>query len=126
MLAFTAAVTLLCGILFGLAPLLHGVGRDVTEAETLREGKQNVSEQRGRRGLRNALIVVEVSLSLVLLIGAGLLLRSFERLTSTSPGFNPQSMVSGTISLPETRYPKEEILSPFTTSSWSACSICLA
>jgi putative ABC transport system permease protein len=112
-LAFTAAVTLLCGLLFGLAPLLHGVGRDVTDAETLREGRQNVSEQRGRRGLRNVLIVVEVSLSLVLLIGAGLLLRSFERLTSTSPGFNPQSMVSGTISLPYARYPKEENIVAF-------------
>ena len=112
-LAFTAVVTLLCGILFGIAPLLHGVGRDVTEAETLREGRQNVSEQRGRRGLRNALIVLEVSLSLVLLIGAGLLLRSFERLTSTSPGFNPQSMVSGIVSLPQARYPKQENIVAF-------------
>ena len=112
-LAFTAGVSLLCGVLFGLAPLMHGFGRGRKEAETLGSGRQNLSEQRDRGGLRNALIVLEVSLSLVLLIGAGLLLRSFERLTSTSPGFNSQSLVSGLVTLPKTRYPKEQNIAAF-------------
>ena len=112
-LAFTAALTLLSGVLFGFAPLVHGFGRSSKEAEALRSGRQNLSEQRDRGKLRNALIVLEVSLSLVLLIGAGLLLRSFERLTNTTPGFNPQSLVTGLISLPPKRYPKEQNIVAF-------------
>ncbi|HEV2425916.1 MAG TPA: ABC transporter permease [Terriglobia bacterium] len=102
-LMFTAAVSLLCGVLFGLAPSLHGLGRRLDE--TLRGGSQNLAEQRSGRGLRSALVAVEVSLSLVLLIGAGLLLRSFDRLSNTSPGFNPQPLLSTVISLPPSRYP---------------------
>jgi predicted permease len=101
-LAFTAAASLLSGLFFGLAPALHGFGRGIET--TLRGGGQNLSEQRERRGLRKALVVFEVSLSLVLLISAALLLRSFERLTSTNPGFNPKPLVSAFISLPSTRY----------------------
>ena len=112
-LAFTAAVSLVSGVLFGLAPLTRGFGSWLNGAEALRGGTQNLSEQRERRGLRNALIILEVSLSLVLLIGAGLLLRSFERLTNTSPGFNSQSLVSGRVSVPKTRYPKEEHIVAF-------------
>ncbi|HEY6970890.1 MAG TPA: ABC transporter permease [Candidatus Angelobacter sp.] len=112
-LAFTAALSLLSGVLFGLAPLVHGFGRRPKEAEALRSGRQNLSEQRDRGKLRNTLIVLEVSLSLVLLIGAGLLLRSFERLTNTSPGFNSQALVSGLIALPEMRYPKEQNIVAF-------------
>ena len=112
-LAFTAAVSLLCGVLFGLAPLMHGFGSRRNQAETLRGGAQNLNEQRERRGLRNALIILEVSLSLVLLVGAGLLLRSFERLTNTSPGFNSRSLVSGLLSLPKARYPKEQHIVAF-------------
>jgi len=104
-LAFTAAVSLLSGILFGLAPAMHGLGNRLDEA--LRGGAQNLAEQRGRRGLRNALVVVEISLSLVLLIGAGLLLRSFERLTSISPGFDPKPLAAAHFSLPQARYPED-------------------
>ncbi|MGD0226740.1 MAG: ABC transporter permease [Terriglobia bacterium] len=109
-LAFTAVVSLLCGVLFGLAPSLHGFGR---LDESLRGGAQSLAEQRGGRGLRTALVAVEVSLSLVLLIGAGLLLRSFERLSSTSPGFNPQPLLSAMISLPQARYPDERHIVSF-------------
>jgi putative ABC transport system permease protein len=110
-LAFTAAVSLLCGLLFGLAPAAHGFGRDIEEA--LRGGGQNLREQREGRGLRSALVVMEVSLSLVLLIGAGLLMRSFERLTNTSPGFNPKPLMSALISLPQARYPSENQIVSF-------------
>lgn len=109
---FTAAVSLLSGVLFGLAPML-GFGRHLNNPETLRGGTQNLSEQRSRSGLRNTLIVLEVSLSFVLLVGAGLLLRSFDRLTSSSPGFDPQSMVAGKLLLPKAHYPKEENIVAF-------------
>lgn len=110
--AFTAAVSLLSGILFGLAPML-GFGRRLNNPETLRGGTQNLSEQRSRSGLRNTLIVLEVSLSFVLLIGAGLLLRSFDRLTSSSPGFSPQSIVAGKLLLPRAHYPEEKHIVAF-------------
>lgn len=110
-LAFTATVSLLSGLLFGIAPLLHGYGQRLNE--TLRSGSHKFSDHRGRRGLRNALVVVEVSLSIVLLVGAVLLLRSFERLSSTSPGFDSQSLVTATVSLPATAYAKEAQISSF-------------
>jgi predicted permease len=109
-LAFTVVVTLLCGVLFGVAPSLHGFGR---LDESLRGGAQNLAEQQAGRGLRTTLVAVEVSLSLVLLIGAGLLLRSFVRLSSTSPGFNPQPLLSAMISLPKSRYPDERHIVSF-------------
>jgi putative ABC transport system permease protein len=112
-LLFTAAVSLLCGLLFGLAPFIGGFGSRGSEAETLRGGSQNLGEQRRRRGLRDALIVLEVSLSLVLLIGAGLLLRSFSQLASTTPGFNPQPLIAGVVILPAARYPKEQQVAAF-------------
>ncbi len=90
--------------MFGLAPAAHRFGGNLDE--TLRGGAQNLAEQRERRGLRNTLIVVEVSLSLVLLTGAGLLLRSFGRLTGTSPGFDSKPVLTALISLPQARYPQ--------------------
>jgi predicted permease len=112
-LAFTAAVSLLSGLLFGLAPAAHGFRHSLDE--TLHGGAQNYAEQREGRGLRNALVVVEVSLSLVLVVGAGLLLRSFERLTGTSPGFNPKTVVTALVSLPQTRYKDDKQIVSFYT-----------
>jgi putative ABC transport system permease protein len=110
-LAFTVTLSVLSGLLFGIAPLLHGYGERLNE--TLRAGTHNLTDHRGRRGLRNALVVVEVSLSIVLLVGAVLLLRSFERLSSTSPGFDSQSLVTATVSLPEAAYAKEAQINSF-------------
>jgi predicted permease len=110
-LAFTAAVSLFSGVLFGVAPLLYGYGERLNE--TLRAGSHGLTDSRGRRAFRNALVVVEVSLSMVLLVGAVLLLRSFERLSSTSPGFDSQSLVTGMVSLPETVYAKEPQINSF-------------
>jgi len=104
-LAFTAAVSLLTGIIFGVAPLLYGHGERLNE--TLRAGSHGATDNRARRAFRNALVVIEVSLSMVLLVGAVLLLRSLERLSSTGPGFDSQSLVTGMISLPQTVYSKE-------------------
>jgi len=110
-LAFTAAISLLSGLLFGLAPAAHGLGSSLDE--TLRGGAQNLAEQREGRGLRNSLVIVEVSLSLVLVAGAGLLLRSFEKLTGTSPGFNPKTVVTALLSLPPTRYKDDKDIVSF-------------
>ncbi len=95
-LAFTFAVSILTGIIFGLAPALRAVKVDLNN--TLKAGGRSTQGDGGfnssRRRLRNVLVVAEVALSLMLLIGAGLLIRSFVRLQSVSPGFNPENVVS--------------------------------
>src|SRR5262249_53911239 len=81
--------------------------------ESLKEGGRGASDGRTRHRLRSLLIVAEVALSLLLLIGAGLFIKSFIRLRSTHPGFNPQQVLTASVSLPEARYPKDEQLSSF-------------
>jgi putative ABC transport system permease protein len=101
-LLFTAAVTILTGILFGLTPALRATSTDVLTA--LREGSRGSAAPTSRR-IRSALIVAEVALAMVLLVGAGLMLRSFGRLLSIDPGFNPDRVVTARINLPESKYP---------------------
>lgn len=83
-LAFTTLLALLAGIIFGLAPALHMSGRDVRSA--LSQAERGAMGG-GIRRLRSALVVSEVTVATLLLVGAGLLIRSFERLTSVAPGF---------------------------------------
>jgi predicted permease len=89
-LAFTSAAALLTGILFGLAPALRG--SRVSLSETLKEGGRSLVG--GHHRLRNLLVITEIALSLVLLIGAGLLIRSFLRVQEVQPGFAPQNILS--------------------------------
>jgi predicted permease len=95
-LAFTFAVSVLTGILFGLAPALRATRVDLNS--TLKSGGRNTQGDGGlgssRRRLRSLLVVGEVAISMVLLVGAGLLIRSFVRLQSVSPGFHPEGVVS--------------------------------
>jgi predicted permease len=95
-LAFTFAVSVLTGIAFGLAPAWRAVRVDLNSA--LKAGGRNTQGDGGfgasRRRLRSLLVVSEIALSLMLLIGAGLLVRSFVRLQSVSPGFNPDHVIS--------------------------------
>jgi putative ABC transport system permease protein len=95
-LAFTFAVSILTGILFGLAPALRAARVDINS--TLKAGGRNAQGDGGlgssRRRLRSLLVVGEVAISMVLLVGAGLLIRSFVRLQSVSPGFHPDGVVS--------------------------------
>ena len=103
-LLFTIAVAVACGVLFGLAPAWrHG---DAGVHDALKEGGRGSAEARGGRRLRDALIVAEVALALVLLAGAGLLLRSFLAVLGTSPGFNPHHELLFEVSLPRRRFPK--------------------
>ncbi len=99
-LAFTFGIALLTGLLFGLAPALHSSRADLNE--TLKEGGRGVLHTRGR--LRSALMVFEVTSTLALLIGAGLLIKSFWRVQEVNPGFNPNNLLSMQLSLPDTKY----------------------
>jgi len=100
-LAFTASLTLMTGLLFGLVPALQAsnptLARELTET-----ARSTVGIRRGR--LRNCLVVAEVALSVILLVGAGLMIRSFSRLLAQDFGFNPEQVVTMNINLPNKKY----------------------
>jgi predicted permease len=102
-LGFTVIVSLLTGIVFGLAPAL-AASRSSVLSEALKEGGRGSGESIARSRLRSTLVVVEVALALVLLIGAGLLTRSLIRLNDINPGFNPNGVLTASISLPASSY----------------------
>jgi predicted permease len=94
-LAFTFGVSVLTGIIFGVAPAIRAVKVDLHSA--LKAGGRSTQGDGGfhaRRGMRSLLVVAELALSLMLLIGAGLLIRSFIRLQNVSPGFEPKNVIS--------------------------------
>jgi putative ABC transport system permease protein len=101
-LAFNAAIAIATGILFGLAPMrgATGIGPDAALKETVR----SASGTRKQRHLENLLIVWETAFALILLAGAGLLLRTFAGLTAIAPGFQPDNIVTARISLPYWKY----------------------
>ena len=105
-LGFTAAIALLTGILFGLAPAIHMAKTDLMSA--LREGSRGNALGFRRNRLRSILVMGEVALALVLLSGAGLLMRSFYRLQSMDPGFDPHGMLTFRTNLPGARYKSDE------------------
>jgi putative ABC transport system permease protein len=101
-LLFTGAVAVLTGVLFGTLPALLGSRPRISE--TLKEGGRALAPSAGRR-LRATLVSAQVALSLVLLTGAGLQVRSLMRLLDVDPGFDPAGVVSVKVSLPEEKYP---------------------
>ena len=105
-LGFTAAIAVLTGLLFGLAPALHMAKTDLTAA--LRDGGRGNAIGFRRNRLRSVLVVGEVALALVLLSGAGLLMRSFYRLQSMDPGFDPHGLLTFRTNLPSAKYKSDE------------------
>jgi len=102
-LLFTLGISLLTGIVFGLAPAWH-IGRANLQ-DTLKETGQSTSAARGTRRLRGSLVVSEIALAVLLLVGAGLLIRSFNHLLQVRPGFEPQHLLSMRLSPPARAYP---------------------
>jgi putative ABC transport system permease protein len=105
-LGFTTVVAFVTAIIFGLAPALQTSRTDLTES--LKEGGRGSAEGLGHSRLRGLLVVSEIALSLVLLAGAGLMIRSFSRLENTSLGFNPDHVLTMELSLPESKYRQGE------------------
>jgi putative ABC transport system permease protein len=103
-LGFTLAVSLLTGILFGLAPALQASRPDLTNA--LKEGGLGSMVGIKRQWFRNSLVVIEVGLAVALLIGAGLLLRSFRELSKIDLGFDPRNVLTLRLSLPAASHPQ--------------------
>ena len=104
-LAFTMGATVLSGIVFGLIPALSAAGTSLNDS--LKEGGRTGSSVRGKR-TRSVFVVVEIALALVLLVGAGLLVRSFTRLMDVDAGFETDRTVTMRVSLPQSRYAQPE------------------
>ncbi|HEX3525779.1 MAG TPA: ABC transporter permease [Thermoanaerobaculia bacterium] len=109
-LLFALAITLLTGVLFGLAPALQASRPDLVTA--LKEGARG-SRGRAATRARNVLVIAEVALAVVLLAGAGLLLRSFARLQDVDLGFRPQQAVTFRLALPDTHYKEDPKITAF-------------
>ena len=109
-LVFTFGVSILTGIMFGLAPAYRAARPDLNTA--LKAGGRNTQGEGGfgssRRRLRSLLVVAEVALSLMLLVGAGLLVRSFVRIQQVTPGFNPENVISMRLGASGRQFPNPE------------------
>jgi putative ABC transport system permease protein len=103
-LAFTLGVAIVTGVVFGLVPAMHAARADI--AQMLRESVRG-SSKGGVQRTRSALVIAEVSLAVVLLVGAGLLIRSFVELTNVDLGFKPANVVAFNLSLPSSKYQYE-------------------
>jgi predicted permease len=110
-LAFTMALALLTGVIFGLVPAL-AVLRGNTSA-MLKDDSTRGSASKGTGVTRSGLVVMETALALMLLIGAGLLIRSFARLQHVDPGFSSENVLTAQIALPQTRYPDPPKMNAF-------------
>jgi putative ABC transport system permease protein len=103
-LLVTLGISIATGIIFGLVPALASGKPELTEA--LKEGGRSSTTGLRRNRIRNLLVVAEVALALVLLVSAGLLIKSFVRLQNVNPGFNPRGVVTMETSLPLAKYPR--------------------
>jgi putative ABC transport system permease protein len=101
-LAFTLGISILTGLIFGLVPAWAASRGRVGDA--LKEGGRSATAGSARQRLRSVFVVAELAVALVLLVGAGLLIKTFWKLRSVEPGFNPNHMITMRVELPETRY----------------------
>ena len=101
-LGFTLGISILTGLIFGLVPAWAASrGR---AGDALKEGGRSATAGSARQRLRSTFVVVELAVALVLLVGAGLLVKTFWKLSSVEPGFNPDHLITMRVELPETRY----------------------
>lgn len=110
-LLFTLGLSLITGLIFGLAPALHGSKADLSQ--DLKEGGRGTSEGLRINHARNLLVVSEVAISLMLVIGAGLLTRSFTQLQAVRPGFDTNNLLIVRMSLPKARYTNRQSVTNF-------------
>jgi putative ABC transport system permease protein len=112
-LAYTFGISVLTGLIFGLAPALQVSRFNLNE--TLKEGGRDSAAGRSGNRIRNLLVVAEVAVSLVLLVGAGLLINSFMRLRGVDPGFRADKLLTMQVQLPMLKYPEHARRSAFYT-----------
>jgi len=117
-LAFTFGVSLLTGIIFGLLPAWTASRSVIGEA--LKEGGRSATAGAARQTMRSPFVVVELAIALVLLIGAGLLIKTFWNLRSVEPGFNPDHLLTMRVELPEARYKEVDKQTRFRTQTLDA------
>jgi putative ABC transport system permease protein len=110
-LCFTVAISMITGVVFGLVPALQSSRTDLTES--LKDGGKRSSGQGAGNRLRSLLVVSEVAFALILLTGAGLLLKSFSQLQGVGLGFNPKGVVTFDVQLSEDKYKKPEQMANF-------------
>ena len=113
MLLFAASVSLMSVVLFGLIPALRGAATDLQS--TLREGSLSTSGSTTRLWVRRSLVAVEVALAVVLVVGAGLMIRSINRLFTVDPGFRAEGLAMTAVSLPSSDYREPERVLDFYT-----------
>jgi len=108
---FTLLMSAVTGVVFGLAPALQASKIELTEA--MKEGGRAAGTGGGRARLRNSLVVAEIALAMVLLVSAGLLLKTFRKLQQVDLGFNTNHVLTASVEIPESRYPKPEQAATF-------------
>ena len=109
-LLYAAGLSILTGVLFGVAPAWHLSSPHIYEA--LKDAARDTSAARGR-SLRSGLVVAEIAVAVVLLVAAGLMVRSLQRVLEVSPGFQPQQLLTARVSLPVTTYKDADATSAF-------------
>jgi predicted permease len=111
MVLFAVAVSVLCAGLVGLVPAIRGGRADLQSP--LREASRSATGSRGRLVFRRTLVAAEVALTVMLVLGAGLMLRSFTQLLSVDPGFRPAGLMSASLALPTSAYPEPSQVEAF-------------
>jgi putative ABC transport system permease protein len=116
-MAFTFGLSVVTGVLFGSAPALHATGTRLHEG--LKESTRMTDGAGGRGRVRGALVVTEIALSLVLLIGAGLMIKSVHRLLQVDVGFDPRGVLTVEIDLPGRKYVDPELERAFSPGAYT-------
>src|SRR5439155_3242999 len=105
-LAFTATVSIVTAIVCGFVPSFEASRADVQDA--IKDGSRQIGAGARNRRLREAFVVSEIALAVVLLVGAGLMLRTFSALRGIDPGFDARNVLTVRVALPGTKYPEPE------------------